>query len=170
MRFDELNTFAYRISAEKESDHSEAELRRSVSALYYGLFHALTEAGASWFAFTRDDLRTLVARAYAHRTMKDVCTLLAKPHTGPMRRPYDALFPNPPTPKLRKLAQAFIRLQEEREKADYDLNVRYERQEALELLQLSAQAHQHLLDLRSTSEAPAFLMALLLHDRWKRRG
>jgi hypothetical protein len=169
MDFAELNSFAYSIIVE-ESHPTQAELRRAISALYYGLFHALVAAGSSAFAAGGVELQAQVARAYAHRAMREVCRILAQPRTGPLRKPQDGLLPSVPDPGLKAIARAFLRLQEARETADYDLTISYTRQDAIELLQLANGAHQALWDIRGSPQRAVFLAALLLHDRWTRRG
>lgn len=58
---------------------SQADLRRSVSASYYGLFHLF--AGSSTIRFfpeRGDDFYARVIRTFEHRTMKETCCLFSR--------------------------------------------------------------------------------------------
>ena len=76
----------------------------------------------------------------------------------------------PPDSRLMDMADVFIRLQEARETADYDLTATLVQAEAQALLEQAKIAHQHLRALEHHPETRIFLTALLVADRWTRRG
>jgi hypothetical protein len=94
-------------------------LRRAVSTAYYGLFHrlALDVARNALPGATDDEIRG-VARYISHTAIKEVCEWIGdkgtKKHLGPvverLRR----------DPDVTLVAQAFLRLHEQREAPDYD--------------------------------------------------
>ena len=74
--FLELHYFANRLISEPASP--EVDIRRAISAVYYGLFHRLSAAGAKAFADRGSDLESQAARAYNHATMRKVCETYAR--------------------------------------------------------------------------------------------
>ena len=87
-----------------------------------------------------------------------------------MPEPFTNLLPAGPDQRLVAVARVFVRLQDARQTADYDLSFKFERQEALDLLRLARTAHRNFAEVRSEPETAIFLAALLLNDRWTRRG
>lgn len=120
---------------------SDVELRRALSAAYYGLFHRLTTAGSMPFAASGDALRFQVARAFSHLAMRKVCDAYVRSPARPFPASLRRLNPVAPDRRLSAVAGAFAQLQEGRHAADYDL-----------------------------STAIEIRAALLLADRWTRRG
>jgi len=154
----------------RQQQPTQADIRRSISALYYALFHELAAAGAAVFASSGEALRAQVVRAFAHATMREVCKTYVQARTGPFPKPYDTLITAARDPRLVSIAKTFIALQEARLTADYDLSVVYTRQEALDLLYLARAAHKDFGDIERSPDTQVFLTALLLADRWTRRG
>jgi cytidylate kinase len=66
------------------------------------------------------------------------------------------------------IANAFIRLQEERHRADYDLGSRFDRATAEGSVVLASRLFQDWTIVRGTDEAKVFLAALTFHKRWNR--
>ena len=99
----------------------QATLRRAVSSAYYALFHALAYLCAdglvgyskSWEYFTP------IYRSLDHGKAKNVLEALRRARGG------DFVL----------IAQIFVELQREREKADYDLEYRTGRLETLDLIE-----------------------------------
>ena len=69
---------------------------------------------------------------------------------------------------MRSVAEAFINLQDDRHRADYDLSVSYTRPEVLNLLQQASEAFRAWAVVESNEEAVVFLSAMLFARRWGR--
>jgi hypothetical protein len=108
----------------------QSNLRRAASAAYYALFHFLVDqacrsmAGA---AAGRAPLRNILARGFEHGPMKEASKSFASgtlplwmTHTAPQL----AISAD-----LRRITATFVRLQEQRHRADYDLSVAFSRLE-----------------------------------------
>ncbi len=144
----------------------QASLRRSVSASCYALFHLLASDGAA--LMTRGavpDLRAEVQRAFAHNEMKRICQFFA---LGGLPDPIRSLVVRPIEAELLRVAQAFIRLQEQRHAADYDTRFRLDRAATDNLVDAVESAFRNGSAIRTTPDAAVFLTALALHRQWGR--
>src|SRR5436309_12164217 len=119
---DDLRRQARHLATREPRRPKQASLRRAVSAAYYALFHLLVdEATRMMFGghHTRRGFRHALARGFSHQSMAAACkssgggTLPAPiiATTGPVSVPQE----------LRELAEAFVPLQDERHRADYNL-------------------------------------------------
>ena len=149
---------------------SDVELRRALSSAYYGLFHRLTTAGSMPFAGSGDTLRFQVTRAFSHSAMRKVCDAYVRSPTHPFPVSLQHLNPAAPNQRLSAVADAFAQLHEGRHAADYDLSTVIEAQYAAELVRLAETALADFDAIQSLPETTTFLAALLLADRWTRRG
>ena len=149
---------------------SETVLRRALSSAYYGLFHRLTTAGSMPFAVGGEPLRFQATRAFSHTAMRKVCDAYVRSPARPFPTGLEKLSPNPPDKRLIGMALAFARLQEGRHSADYDFSVVIEPQYAAELVLLAETALADFDAIQSFPETTVFLAALLLAERWTRRG
>jgi uncharacterized protein (UPF0332 family) len=99
----------------------QADLRRAVSAVYYGVFHAILTAATDVFVGKthRDSARyELVYRSVSHSALSDVCREVVKT-TLPAK--YLKYQPRGGFgPELQAVAAAVIDLQQKRHLADYD--------------------------------------------------
>lgn len=80
---------------------------------------------------------------------------------------------NPPSsPQLQDLALAFVELQQERHRADYDLSRSFTRSEAEKLLAQARDAFANWNDLKQNDRELArfYAMCLLNWNNWKGRG
>lgn len=95
----------------------QATLRRAVSTAYYALFHLLINQATSKMPL-RGNLRYQRAfgRVFNHGEMKKTSSVFAAGNAPP------SLGAVVVPPALVNVAQAFVDLQEERHRADYDLN------------------------------------------------
>ncbi len=144
----------------------QASLRRSVSASYYALFHLLASDGAA--LMTRGampDLRAQVQRAFAHSEMKRICQFFA---LGGLPDPIRSLVVRPIEAEPVRVAQTFIRLQEQRHAADYDMQFRLDRAVADNLVDDVEAAFRDWCAVRASHNAGVFLTALALHRQWGR--
>ncbi len=139
------------------------DLRGAVSAAYYAVFHTLTTAGA---ARQHPDaaVRNLVSRAFEHRGMKDVARQFAN-KSGKLWAFAVAVFETVPT-ELQLVAESFVRLQEERHRAEYDLrrDRDFSRASAQTLVDDARDAIRNWEAVRNTPQAQFFLLAMLLKD------
>ena len=149
---------------------SQIELRRAVSAADYGLFHTLALAGSGIYAAGGERLRFQVTRAFSHTAMRKVCAAYVRSPAKPFTAGLEHLNRRPPSPELIVVAQAFELLQEGRYTADYDLLAVFELEDVAELVAASAKAAQAFQAVRTMPDTVVFLTALLLADRWTRRG
>lgn len=144
----------------------QASLRRAISAVYYAVFHLLTdEAAARLTPKQPEDLKYRVRRAIGHADMKKTCA-----HFSKSKLPTHLDFPNhgPVPADLIKVARIFVALQEARHGADYDLSSSINKLDALALLQEAEDAFASWKIVRNKPYANVFLSALLLGDRTKR--
>jgi len=70
--------------------------------------------------------------------------------------------------ELVSVADSFIRLQEDRHKADYDLDIRFDRAVTEEAVARATQVFRDWASVRETDGAKVFLAALMFHKRWNR--
>jgi hypothetical protein len=71
-------------------------------------------------------------------------------------------------PELQSIAMTFVRLQQLRHAADYDLSQAFDRVTVLEAIELAKAAMADWSKVRNTQNSNVFLAALLLHNRWNR--
>jgi len=142
----------------------QASLRRAVSAAYYALFHLLLEEAvlqsvpgslAAW--------RPVSARAINHGDLKKVSAWFI---SGSLPVPLE--LTHPLSAEIRLVALVCSQLQQLRHEADYDTTARFTRSQAQQLVRRAEQAFAAWQRIRSTDEAKAFLLLLLVTDRWKR--
>ena len=142
----------------------QASLRRAVSAAYYALFHLLLEEAAlQAVPGSLAIWRPMSARAINHGDLKKVAAWFS---SGSLPAPLTltALL----SADIRLVAQACSQIQQARHQADYDTTARFTRQDVLLLVRNAAQTFAIWRRIRSTEEARAFLLLLLVTDRWKR--
>lgn len=142
----------------------QAGLRRAVSTAYYAVFHLLAaEAATQACPPSPDGLKLRVQRALKHNVMKEA----AKACLGKNRPTYLEEMAAPPLSEaLVSVAKSFIRLQEFRHKADYDVSSEFESVPVQELVKEAEQLFRAWDSIRKTDEAHLFLASLLFWDRW----
>lgn len=157
----------------------DVALRRALSSAYHGLFHQLTTAGSMPFAAGGEPLRFQAARAFSHTAMRKVCDAYVRWPTRPFPAALQHLNPGAPDKRLAAVAYASAQLQEGRHAADYDLSTAISAQYAAGLVRLAetaladfdaVQSLPETTVFLSLPETTVFLAALLLADRWTRRG
>jgi hypothetical protein len=146
---------------------SEATRRRAISTAYYGLFHILTEAGAGLMGGSAAHLQTPVSRSVNHAQLRTVCERIWRERLDP---PWDRLFTAPLSEEIKLVAVTLVELQAARIMADYDLSGTLTVLFALECVRSARRAALAFAVIADTDEARAFLIAILLSDRWGRRG
>ncbi len=144
----------------------QASLRRAISTAYYAVFHLLLAACIRRIApSTPAGLAERIARSLAHTEMKEVCIPVSRGTRVPA---LDGLLAAGFSPELRRVAQAFVTLQAERHRADYDLLATFNRLETLGLLAEATLAFENWNRVQDTDEANVFLSALLFAKRWSK--
>ena len=153
----------------------QANLRRAVSSAYYALFHFLIEeatiltvggAGAS------KPLRQLVGRGFSHTAMKSASFEMGKPTPFDLLKPFWPRYGVPASAELQRLAESFVRLQQERHRADYDLGRPFARDEARLVVDKAREAFDDWNRLKTGARelAKFYALCLLCWNDWKGRG
>jgi uncharacterized protein (UPF0332 family) len=141
----------------------QASLRRAVSAAYYALFHLLIH-DASRIMISNPDVRQKLSRAFDHGDMRAASGAFANPRgdlkklTGGIPIPVD----------LQTVAATFVRMQDTRHEADYDLSRPFTRAEVNRLVADVDQAFRLWQSVKIDPASQAYLAALLLWKRWNR--
>jgi hypothetical protein len=99
--------------------------------------------------------------------MKEVCKQFAA-GIGGLRSGTQNLITAPLESALSAVARAFVDLQEERHRADYDLSSLFNRVDVLQKVALAEQAFTDWSTIRGAQNAGVFLAALLMQRRWNR--
>ena len=109
----------------------QVDLRRAISAAYYGLFHSALAAVADEFIGITNrssDRYALAYRGIEHRTLRQLCEEIRK------QAPRAKYFQYVPTggfgPGIADFASAVVELQEKRHDADYNPALRVSRDDA----------------------------------------
>jgi uncharacterized protein (UPF0332 family) len=158
---------ALHLSSRERKRPKQASLRRAISAAYYAVFHLILEEGAKQFV-ADEGLRKLVRRAFVHGEMKKAAKSLSS--GGPLPDHIKAVYAGIVPPELRRVAKAFMDLQESRHEADYDLNASFTRSQVADLITLARNAFDDWKAVRAQpterTATELFLSAMLLWDRW----
>lgn len=154
---------------EKRGAPRQVNLRRAISAAYYSLFHLLIDQATKLCVPDQPSgLRSRVRRAFDHGKMRTVCRTVS----GQGKLPAvlaDLIAPNLVfSADIQHVAKAFVSLQGERHRADYDADAKFARSEVESIIELAHEAYAALERSSKTEEGNIFLVALLLHDRWDR--
>lgn len=154
----ELLAVAERLLRDGTNTKDEASLRRAVSTAYYALFHLLiVQATENW---NQEIDRPIFARLFEHGKMKAAC--LAIKNASPQNKnPIPSFEQRKPPDHMRAVARAFIEAQSQREIADYDLSERISPAEARIQVELVNGAFASWAQVRGSTDAHRFLMALL---------
>jgi uncharacterized protein (UPF0332 family) len=135
------------------NEPKQVNLRRAVSAAYYGLFHLLTtEAAMNWKNETQ---RNRFARIFDHGRMKSCCSRVS---SGPL--------PDDPAEikvakELKLVADGFVRLQQARNTADYDSSKVWSRTQAREAIAEARDAMAAWSGIRESRVAQDYLLDLM---------
>ena len=145
----------------------QANLRRAISSAYYGLFHRLcADATASMVgtARSRQEAARFLVRKFEHGRMRGVC----ESFVGKMGRPAlpdilrAALGARPLDVRLADVCAAFVKLQDERHRADYDLSYSSPRLDAVKLVDQAEAALGLWEQVKNTDQARLFKLCLLV--------
>jgi hypothetical protein len=155
---DELLQQAKELVHKDSNNPTQADLRRSVSSAYYALFHLLIfEACLNW---SNDISRPGLARMFDHGVMKKV----SKKVTDTTRMPYDGEDPVIAA-KLRTVAGLFVKLQEQRHEADYNLKDAWTFTQSLKEMLAATVAFAIWKEIRTEKISQDYLVSLLIRPR-----
>ena len=149
---------------------SELKLRRAISTSYYALFHTLIASGSRAFSSGGVALTSQVTRAYNHTAMRKVCDAYVRSPNAPFPPTLAQLNPGASDIRLINVARTFARLQDARHIADYDLASAIIYPNVVALVTATDAALTDFQAIKAQPETVVFLTALLLADRWTRRG
>lgn len=135
------------------NEPKQVDLRRAVSASYYGLFHLLiTEAAQNW---KHPGQRDRFARLFDHGRMK-TCAARVASRTLP-DDPAEASV----AADLKLVADVFVKLQQARHTADYDNSKVWSRTQVWEMIALAEDAKAAWSKIREKESAQDFLLELM---------
>jgi uncharacterized protein (UPF0332 family) len=147
----------------------QASLRRAVSAAYYALFHLLIHEASRVFV-RDDDTIGMIARSYGHGDMLDVSRKFANGELPKKLHPLLATFNKvgrqPVVDRLKSVSKTFVRLQEARHEADYNLRKKFTRNEAEDLVDLTERAFSDWKQIRNDDLARIYLSCFLVSKSW----
>ena len=119
------------ISRRQAGPPRQVDIRRAISAAYYGIFHATVAAAADQFVGVTNRTRSrygLVYRSVNHTWLRDLCKEVQK---QTLSRKYRSYVPqNGFGTNIIAFAAAVVELQEKRHAADYDPMIRVNRSDA----------------------------------------
>jgi uncharacterized protein (UPF0332 family) len=124
---------------------TQAYFRRAVSTAYYALFHELTQAAVNEWKIERH--RSGLVRTIEHRRVKFVCDEVGKDRASP--------------DDLKKVAESFVQLQQDRHSADYDLTRVWSETEAYTCVQTASKALSAWAEVQEHPAAEDFLTRIL---------
>lgn len=149
---DELLQLANELADLDAAGQRQAPFRRSVSTVYYALFHLLiAEAALNW---AQPELRSELGRVFEHGKMKTASSEIGRALIGVQKaNPLTATSTH-----LLVVVTAFIRLQEERHLADYDTGKEWNRTVVKGLISMASEAFESWN--RDEPDAQAYLVSL----------
>lgn len=145
----------------------QASLRRATSTAYYALFHLLVRDAMRQIGPNLDEgLYNRAYRWFDHGTMYKVAKAFSESDVRAVNTK-DILLKNSGWMEL--IAELFVNLQELRHSADYDPGAVFIRAEVLEYLSFLHVVFDQWPSLRNTPECNAFLLSLLLWEKWSKQ-
>ena len=155
---DDLLRQAFDLVHKDPASPSQADLRRSVSAAYYALFHLLiSETVAHW---RLDSSRDGLSRMFEHRVMAKASARILEYKSFPFTGEDPAVVQ-----KLKTIAATFGELQEQRHIADYDNATQWTDLDTLEEVKAAADAFKAWHSIKNEKIAQDYLVSLLIRPR-----
>ncbi len=145
----------------------QANLRRAISVAYYALYHLLCDEAASVLVRgirDKSDLKARTTRTLEHGLVARVCRVFA---AGAM--PVGLRFLQPIDPDLRFVADWFVRAQEKRHSADYNLQAHFTRTDTLNFIDQVEEAFDAYTRVQEDDATTYFLFAMFFYrsDRFR---
>jgi hypothetical protein len=149
---DDLLEQAYHLAHREPTNPKQASLRRAVSTAYYALFHLLIDEAVGHWGIERQ--RGVLARTFDHGKMKNICDNTVKQFYSD-GKPQHGLH-------LKEVAEAFVLLQVQRHRADYDTSFEWDPTDVVGLLNLATDAFADWRAIRDQEAAQDYLLSLFL--------
>lgn len=145
----------------------QVDIRRAISAAYYGVFHFLSQKAADQFVGSTPQQRAsavyaLVYRGIDHRTLRELCEDVQKTTLPNKLKTYAARGDFDQT--LKDFARSVVELQEKRHGADYDPSLKFKSSDVNLLIATARTAIQRFAAAPSDHQR-AFLALLLFRRR-----
>lgn len=145
----------------------QVDLRRGVSHAYYAFFHDITDAVARQILSAQGvDVRRIYRRSLTHAALKRVSAGIASGDIGPLQEELARVAA--PNASVRRVAQAFVDLQEERHRADYDHGDVFDARRLGDAIEVARTAMTTLSAERTTPPMAALLSLYALQSSWTR--
>lgn len=163
---DDLLAQAHTLATLDRGIPSQANLRRAISSAYYALFHLLVAAAVErLLPAAPPGLRERASRAFSHGEMKQTCYRFL---TKRIVEDLAPLLHTGVSPEVLSIAETFVKLQEQRHLADYDVGISFTRADTLASVVETRRVFADWKLIRETNEATVFLAAILFGKRWDR--
>lgn len=147
----------------------QANLRRVVSSAYYAVFHLFSaEVAAQVSPAGPSGLRERTQRALNHNSMYKAAEAFSQSGARPSRLPADISLSGLLSPELISIAKGFLRLQDERHSADYDVSQSFDRIKVLALVQTAEDIFDGWRKEKTSGNAPVFLASLMFWQLWNK--
>ena len=144
----------------------QASLRRAVSTAYYAVFHLLSaDASSQASPVNPTGLRERVQRALAHDTMKQAANAF---QSNNLPTQVATILGRAMHAQVISVARGFVRLQEQRHKADYDLSDQFDRSRVQGLVKVAEQVFIDWNVVRNTDDGRLFLASLMFWKLWSK--
>lgn len=151
----------------RAADLRDVSDRRAVSTVYYALFHHINGRAADLIApNVEPDTHHRIQRWFDHVEMKKVCGRFL--HTK-LEQPLLGLIGPTVSPEMQHVASSFIKLQDARHRADYDLSYSLSSEEAHRLMRLAVTAMASWDEIANSAEANIFILSLLMWKNWEEK-
>ena len=156
----ELLLQAHYLATYQGSGARQVDLRRAISAAYYAMFHLLVEDGGQRWLGGSAAAVTGLQRAFDHGPMKNT----SQQYMVQQKLDWHGVPQEVPV-ALRRVARAFVNLQDYRHIADYDNFKQWSVSDAEDILDTTEAAFQDWLSIRADPIAGDYLLAMLLGKR-----
>lgn len=150
------------------STPAQVDLRRAVSSAYYAVFHMLSnDAAAQVTGGLAIELQIKTQRALNHSDMYATAGFFARSGRDKLEEKAIAL-PTAISSVLADIADGFRTLQEERHRADYDVQASFDRIKTLELVTMAEKLFVDWQMEKETENAKVFLASLMFWKAWRK--
>lgn len=158
---------ARHLATRERTRPKQASLRRAISVAYYALFHLLSDESSKILVRgvrNSTDLQARTARTLDHGAMARACRAFSANALPPALR-----FLLPLDTQLRFVADRFVRAQEKRHLADYNLQVTFNRTDTLNFIDQVEEAFDAYNCVQESDATTYFLFAMFFYrsDRWR---
>lgn len=156
---------------ERRGRPKQAKLRRSISTAYYSLFSLLVDEAATVMVGSgnkKKALRGYMMRTISHETIGNVCKGFAS--RNPDDKIKEALDGHRIPDDLADVARTCHNLQTHRHEADYNLIRSFTKEQAIDIVEETGEAHRKWRIIRDDETTKVFLAALIVHKLVQKSG